>query len=221
MDAPPLPFRDRWLAALIARAGSLYLRCVGATSRVRVHRAPGYRERDENHKPILFAFWHRHQMLLLDVHRGRGVRVLVSRSRDGEFVARALHRMGFQTARGSSSRGGGAAFRDLWEGVQRGESVAFTPDGPRGPFRSVQPGVVALAVRTGVPVVPVAWAGSRVKELKSWDRFLVPLPFARYEVVYGDPVFLAEEGPAAAARVRDAIDAAGREAERRLGESPC
>jgi lysophospholipid acyltransferase (LPLAT)-like uncharacterized protein len=105
--------------------------------------------------------------------------------------------------------------------VQRGESVAFTPDGPRGPFRSVQPGVVALAVRTGVPVVPVAWAGSRVKELKSWDRFLVPLPFARYEVVYGDPVFLAEEGPAAAARVRDAIDAAGREAERRLGESPC
>lgn len=221
MDSPRLTVGDRCLAALIAFAGDLYLRVVGLTSRVRVHRSPGYRARDENHQPVLFAFWHRHQLMLLYVHRGRGVRVLVSRSRDGEFVARALHRLGFRTARGSSSRGGGAAFRNLWESVGRGETVAFTPDGPRGPRRSVQPGVVALAVRAGVPVVPVAWAGSRVKELNSWDRFLVPLPFGRYAVVYGDPVFLAEEGPAAEARVRDAIDAAGRDAEKRLGEFPC
>lgn len=221
MVPSPLSFRDRLLADLISWAGVLYLYFVGFTSRVRVHRAAGLCALEDKKKPGIFAFWHRFQLLLLYVHRRRGVRVLVSQSRDGEFVARALTHMGFRTARGSSSRGGGAAFRDLLEVVAGGASAAFTPDGPRGPYRSVQPGVVALAVRSGAPVVPVAWAGTRVKELNSWDRFLIPWPFGRYVVVYGEPVFLTEESPAAAERVRDALDAAAAEAKRRLEDVAC
>lgn len=221
MSSLSLSFRDRLLADFISWAGILYLYVVGLTSRIRVHRAPGYCAREEKKEPVVFAFWHRYQLLLLYTHRRRGVRVLVSQSRDGEFIARALNRLGFRTARGSSSRGGGAAFRDLLEIVAGGASAAFTPDGPRGPFRSVQPGVIALSVRSGVPVVPVAWAGTRVKELKSWDRFLIPWPFGRYAVVYGEPVTLTEEGPVAARRVRDALDAAADEAKQRLEAAPC
>lgn len=221
MVSHPLTFRDRLLADLISWAGILYLYFVGLTSRVRIHRADGCRAREGKKDPIVFAFWHRFQLLLVYAHRRRGVHVLVSRSRDGEFIARALTRMGFRTARGSSSRGGGAAFRDLLDVVAGGACAAFTPDGPRGPYRSVQPGVVALAVRSGAPVVPVAWAGTRVKELNSWDRFLIPWPFGRYAVVYGEPLFLTEEGPAAAQRVRDALDAAADEAKRRLEDAAC
>lgn len=217
----PLSVRDRFLASLIALAGALYMALVGLTSRVDVYRAPGYRARDEKNLPVVFAFWHRFQLLLMHVHRHRGVHVLVSRSRDGEFIARALTRLGFRTARGSSSRGGGSAFRELLESVEGGATAAFTPDGPRGPYRSVQPGVVALAVRSGAPVVPVAWAGTRVKELNSWDRFLIPRPFGRYAVVYGEPLFLTEESPAAAQRVGDALDAVAAEAQRRLGDAAC
>lgn len=148
--------------------------------------------------------------------------MLVSQSRDGELIAKALHRFGFETVRGSSSRGGGSAFLKMVDIVRAGRSVAFTPDGPRGPFQSIQPGVLALAAKTGAPIVPIAWAGSRTKELKSWDRFLIPYPFAHYSVVYGDPLFIVEAGPWAEDRLRSALIAVETEARHRLEEdSPC
>lgn len=218
MPNPTLSLRDRLLAELVSRLGWGIIQFVARTSRVRTYWSPGFKDRWERRQPVIYAFWHRYQLFLLFNHRGCGVNVLVSRSRDGEIVARALHHFGFRTARGSSSRGGGAAFLELLTAVEKGQSVAFTPDGPRGPLRSVQPGVIALAARTKVPVVPVAWAGSRTKELRSWDKMLVPLPFARYSVVYGDPLLINTEGPESESRLRDALDQAGRDAETRLGQ---
>ena len=218
MPNPTLSLRDRLLAELVSRFGWGVIHCVARTSRLRTYWSPGFKDRLDQGQPVIYAFWHRFQLLLLFDHRARGVHVLVSRSRDGEMVARALRHFGYRTVRGSSSRGGGTAFLELLDVVKRGESVAFTPDGPRGPARSVQPGVLALAARTGIPIVPVAWAGSRTKELRSWDKMLVPLPFARYAVVYADPLAIIDEGPEAQARLRDALDQAARDAESRLSE---
>jgi lysophospholipid acyltransferase (LPLAT)-like uncharacterized protein len=198
--------RDQLLSLLVSWFAWGLVQIIGRTSRLRVHSSPGFQERVRQGLPFIYAFWHRYQMLMLYEKRGSGVHVLVSRSRDGEFVAQALHRFGFKTVRGSSSRGGGAAFKELLDVVREGKCVAFTPDGPRGPLRSVQPGVLALATKMKIPVVPLAWAGLRTKVLDSWDKFLIPLPFGRYEVVFGEPVFLSEPGPEAEDQLRSALN---------------
>ena len=125
---------------------------------------------------------------LVYTHRRRAIGVLVSRHRDGEWIARIIERLGFLTARGSSTRGGEEGMRDLLDLAERRHLLAITPDGPRGPKERVKSGLVYLASRTGFPVVPVATAGSRAWVLSSWDHFRVPWPFARVIVAYGDPL---------------------------------
>jgi lysophospholipid acyltransferase (LPLAT)-like uncharacterized protein len=208
LSSSPLPANDRFLAWGASWLGWLLLQLVGKTSRFCTHRSPGYLHLLASGRPYIYAFWHRFQLLLVYEHRHRGVMVLISQSRDGELIAQAVRRFGFRTARGSSSRGGAAALGRVIDRLREGGVVAFTPDGPRGPLRS------------GVPIVPVAWAASRVKELSSWDRFLVPLPFSRNEVVFGDPLSLSSEDPSPEEKVRNALDAAAREAERLLSEQP-
>jgi len=177
--------RGRVLAFFVSRLGWLIVQLVGRTSRIRVRTSPEVTERLERGLPVIYAFWHRYQILLLFAKRGSGVNVLVSQSQDGELVAQALHRLGFKTVRGSSSRGGGSALKKIVGLLKSGESAAFTPDGPRGPHGTVHSGVLLAAFETGVPVVPVAWAGESVISLNSWDRMLIPRPFGRYAVVYG------------------------------------
>lgn len=206
-------------ARLVSLLGWLYLHFVGFTSRVRIRLHPAAEPFISQKKSCVFAFWHRHQLMMCYEHRHRGVRVLVSRSKDGELIAQALHRFGYKTIRGSSTRGGATALAELMDAVSSGAQAAVTPDGPKGPFRSVQPGVAVLAEKTGAPIIPCGWAGSRVKEIsKAWDRFLIPLPFGRYEIIFGDPLFLSAGEPSAEEKVRAAIDAAGVEAERLLAE---
>jgi lysophospholipid acyltransferase (LPLAT)-like uncharacterized protein len=207
------PAGDRPLARAVALLGGAYLRFVGFTSRLRVHHHPAAHEIVRGNKPCVFAFWHRYQLMMCYEHRGRGVHVIVSRSKDGELIARALEDFGYVTARGSSTRGGASAFMALLEAVQAGGQAAVTPDGPKGPFRSVQPGVLALAQKAGVPVVPCGWAGTRVRRLPSWDHFLVPLPFGRYQFVFGEPVPVLPGDSAAESNVRAALDAAAAHAD--------
>lgn len=220
MTKPVLSFRDRLLAYTVSWLAWGLIQLIGRTSRLRVYCSPGFQDRVNSGQPFIYAFWHRYQMLMLYEKRNSGVYVLVSRSKDGEFVAQTLHRLGFNTARGSSSRGGMSAFVRLMDVVREGQCVAFTPDGPRGPVRSVQPGVLALATKMGIPIVPLAWAGTRTKELKSWDRFLIPLPFGRYQVVFGDPIFFTEKGPAAEEQLRSALNAVESDAQHRLTGAP-
>ena len=219
MTKPTLSYRDRFLAIVVSWLAWGLIQFIGRTSRFHIHRSPGFKDRVDRQQPFIYAFWHRYQMLMLYEKRNSGVSVLVSQSKDGEFVAQTLHRMGFNTARGSSSRGGGAAFIKLMDVVRDGQCVAFTPDGPRGPLRSIQPGVLALAAKMEIPIVPLAWAGTKTKELKSWDRFLVPLPFGRYQVVFGDPLFFTDKGPTAEDQLRNALNAVEADAQTRLAES--
>jgi lysophospholipid acyltransferase (LPLAT)-like uncharacterized protein len=213
-----LSLRDRLLGRVLSLLGGGYLHLVGWTSRFRVTHHPAAAALINEGRPCVFAFWHRYQLIMAYEHRHKGVHVLVSRSKDGELIAQALERLGYRTARGSSTRGGASALRELLEAVASGGQAAVTPDGPKGPFRAVHPGVAALSSKTGAPIVPIGWAGTKVKAVPSWDRFLIPLPFGRYEVRFGEPFVAPSDGAAAQESIRAALDGAAAEADRRLGE---
>ncbi|MFI5370555.1 MAG: lysophospholipid acyltransferase family protein [Candidatus Eisenbacteria bacterium] len=137
---------------------------------------------------FIYAFWHARMLPLVVTHRDMDAAVLISRHRDGEIIARVLDRFGFVTARGSSTRGGGAGALEMIEFARQGRALGITPDGPRGPAERVKDGVVIMASRTGLPILPLATTSSATWRFRSWDRFRVPRPFARVIVGYGDVI---------------------------------
>jgi lysophospholipid acyltransferase (LPLAT)-like uncharacterized protein len=148
--------------------------------------------------PFVFATWHSRVLLLPYLYRGRRLRVLTSRSRDGELVARLCTRMGLEVVRGSSSRGGAEALRALARSLAEGMSVMVVPDGPRGPREIVKPGVVTLAALSGAAIVPVALGASAEWRLRSWDGFRIPRPFARCVMRFAEPIAVARDADRAA-----------------------
>jgi lysophospholipid acyltransferase (LPLAT)-like uncharacterized protein len=190
-----------WKTAAIALVAAGFIRLLRATVRLRHHGDESLREWERKGSRFILAFWHRHLLLMPYAYRGRGISVLVSRSRDGELIARTVGHFGIDASRGSSSRGGVIGMKSLLRKAGEGFDLAFTPDGPRGPRAEVQPGVVLAAALTGLPIVPVALAASRARLLRSWDRFVVPLPLSTVHFVYGEPMEVARrEDPALAAR---------------------
>lgn len=137
--------------------------------------------------PVIFSLWHGRLFIPLYYKRDRGIHIIVSEHRDGEIINTALDSAGFRTVRGSTTRGGARALVQLMRLVERGEKVGFTSDGPRGPRWQLQPGVVYLAAKTGLPVVPVSASASRAYYFNSWDSFQLPLPFARGVFAVGEP----------------------------------
>lgn len=185
------------------------VRALGVTLRLTVigldALLPAWRER----RPVIYALWHGRLLMvpwvsarLAGVRGARGIRVLASRSRDGELMARFVRRFGLSAVRGSSSRGGAAAVRELAAALRAGDDVVVAPDGPRGPRQRVQPGLPALAALSGAPVVPIAFAARPARRLATWDAFLIPIPFARCVVVIGEAVSVDRDEDREAARAR-------------------
>jgi lysophospholipid acyltransferase (LPLAT)-like uncharacterized protein len=137
--------------------------------------------------PRLFAFWHEFALLPAVHYRGVGLAMLISQHADGELIATACRHLGHGVVRGSTTRGGAGALREMVRATRRGHT-AITPDGPRGPRRRLQVGLVYLAARTGLPVVPVGFACRRAWRLRSWDRLVLPYPFTEVWCVSGEPV---------------------------------
>ncbi len=137
---------------------------------------------------VLFAFWHGLQLPLMVTHRNMGIHLLISKSRDGSLVSTVCENLGFRTVRGSSSRGGTSAARELVSTLREGEVAAVTPDGPRGPACVVKKGVSLISKRAEVPVVPYGVSAFPAVRLKSWDSFMIPLPFARLVISEGRPI---------------------------------
>ncbi len=134
------------------------------------------------------VMWHGRMLLPIGAHRGRGIGVLVSPSGDGAIVAMVLRRFGYVVVRGSSSRYGSRALREMREHLDAGTPIVVTPDGPRGPRHAMNVGVSWLAREAGVPILPLACVADRAWHLKSWDRFTIPKPFARVALTYGAPI---------------------------------
>ena len=173
--------RVRW----IVRAGVTLIRLLAMTWRMRPVNDEGLRAARESGQRVIFTLWHGELLPLLWHHRKQGVAVVISEHRDGEIIAQIAERLGYTTVRGSSSRGGGRALIGLMRAIEGGRDGAVTPDGPRGPAHVFAPGAAIAAQRTGVPLQPVRASATRAWRLKSWDRFLVPKPFATVRVVYG------------------------------------
>ena len=155
---------------------------------------PSFRIVDEfeaEGKPFIVAYWHYSIIFLVQRGYGRGKSLLamVSASKDGEYIARIVESMGFVTARGSGNMGGRAALKKMIRIVkERGLSSIIIADGSQGPARKAQAGAILLASKTGVPIIPMACGTDRYISFKSWDRTVLPKPFARIEFICGDPI---------------------------------
>ncbi|UCF19519.1 MAG: lysophospholipid acyltransferase family protein [Gemmatimonadota bacterium] len=156
-------------------------------------------------QPVVFITWHGRILPLLYLYRNRGLVMLVSRHRDGEYLARLGVRLGYDAVRGSSTHGGFESLRDLVRKVRAGRSLAITPDGPQGPREKFKPGALQVARLTGAPIIPVMAGCRRAWWVEGWDRFLVPKPFARIRVAIGKPHYVTRE-----AGVRELADHARR-----------
>jgi lysophospholipid acyltransferase (LPLAT)-like uncharacterized protein len=135
----------------------------------------------------IYAFWHEGLLLVAGQHASRDVHVLVSQHADGELIAETCRHLGFSLIRGSTTRGGVEAVRQMLR-VSGNAHLAVTPDGPRGPRRKVQTGLIHLAARTGLPIVPAGLAYRRPWRLRSWDRFALPKPWSVGTCVVAHPI---------------------------------
>lgn len=180
------------------RAGRLVADALMATLRFRVEGMERYTAFEARGEPVIFALWHGRLLPLTWFHRGRRIAALVSRSGDGEYIARLVEGWGYDAVRGSSSRGGSEALRELVRRARDGWSIAVTPDGPRGPRQKLHPGVITAAQLTGMPIVPLAAGCPRAWWPGSWDRFCVPKPFSTVRVIYGEPRWVPRDADAEA-----------------------
>ena len=203
--------------AWIVRLGTLLIRLLGSTWRIRISHDHDVRRLRAARKPIVFMLWHGELLPLLYQHRGEGVVVMISEHADGEIIARIAEKLGFGTVRGSTSRGAARALLGAARMVTDGHDLAVTPDGPRGPAKTIAPGSAIVAQRTGAPVIGVGVAVRSAWRLKSWDAFLIPKPFAKVHIAYSDETAVVASDARAAAAVADSLHAVMDAAEQRTG----
>lgn len=180
-----VPRQGGWIEAAVGSLVALAVRCLGWTWRVR----------SEGENPLLLsddaqlgAIWHRDLVAAAFVFRDRGFLVPVSRSRDGDLGSTIVRKLGYAApARGSSSKGGSSALRALVRELRAGTTTAIITDGPRGPARESKLGIVSLSRLTGVPITAVAFSARPALRFRSWDRMILPLPFARVVCRFGRP----------------------------------
>lgn len=165
------------------------------TARVTVLGSEHVEAMDRAGDPYVAVFWHSRLLPIAFAYRDTGIATLISRSRDGRLIAEVAERWGYRVERGSSSRGGTAGLRAVVRHLRARRRVALTPDGPRGPARVMKAGPLRAARLTGAPVVPVAVSAHPAWRAGSWDRFLVPLPFARVLIRFGPPVPVPPDTP--------------------------
>jgi len=180
----------RLLTAVAPFLISAVLRLVALTIRVRYHNADDLFARWARGEQVILALWHNRVVMMPIAGRGQKVCIINSQSRDGEIATRALERWGIRSVRGSATRGGAGGFLQLVNAYRDGYNLAVVPDGPRGPRYAVKPGVIHLARATGATIIPVTYDATRKRQLRSWDRLIIPLPFAQVHFIAGEPLIV-------------------------------
>jgi hypothetical protein len=181
------------------------IRIIGWTLRMKVEDRSRLLDRDFK-QPMIWTFWHNRMFVVPLLHNGytphREGTALTSASADGAIIAAVMKSFGMKSARGSSSRRGATAILELAGALEAGEDVGVTPDGPRGPRYKMGPGVVFLARQTGAGILPIHIEYSRALRLKSWDQFMIPLPFSKVRVICDELIFISPDADTEAERAR-------------------
>ena len=197
--------------------GRGFLQALARTWRIRVVNEGYLHDLRRAERPFIFSLWHGQLLPLLWHHREQDVVILISEHRDGELVARAAESLGYDLIRGSSTHGADRALISLVRELKSGREVAITPDGPRGPAESFAPGALVAAQRSDSFILPIAASADRAWRLRSWDRFMIPKPFARVTIAYATPTKVtattsraaADEGPRFERLMSEAVGIAG------------
>jgi len=185
-DASGYSRLQRLELALISGLGTALVGLIGPTLRYEVYGEDLFAL---GPRPAIYTFWHNQIVCAVYRYRKERIMVLTSRHFDGEYIARIIRRLGYEAARGSSTRGALRGVLELVTHLEKGRDVAFTIDGPRGPRYRVKPGPIFLARKTRLPIVPFKLEPERFWELNSWDRLRIPKPFTRVVVRFGGPIY--------------------------------
>ncbi len=203
-----MTFPGKIKTLLLKKLSKLLIETIAISSRVTISGYERIAALQDQKLPLIFIFWHCHLLFVIQRFKNIGARPLISLSSDGDLVSAVAEEFGMNPIRGSSSKGGARAFLSMVRSVEKENAqVLITADGPKGPARRIKAGTVHLAAKTRAYVVPVSWKSSRVKVLeKSWDRFLVPLPFGRIHFAYGQPLQIDNKSdPAALQKAADML----------------
>ena len=185
--------RHQLLKILTPAVGLVYFYLVGKTSKTDVIGQEQLDALRTQYPHVIYASWHENILTGAWALRHQGATILISQSRDGEYVSRLVHLLGFHTVRGSSSRGGVRSLLKLVRVLKNEGDAIIIADGPRGPARECKPGVITLAKRSGMPIIPTAVLVSRFKRVNSWDRTIIPYPFSTFTMIHADPIFIPED----------------------------
>ena len=199
-----------WLLLNVApTVAHAYIRLLHRTMTVEARGREVLEEARRSPGRYILCFWHSRFVLMPYAYPGGRIVVLSSDHRDAEALVRVLRKFGIEQARGSTSRRSLTGMRQILRKVEEGCDVGMTPDGPKGPRRKVQPGVIAVARFTGLPIIPVGFSASPARRLRTWDRTLVPKFFSRGLFLYGDAIRVPREaGVDEQERLRGVLEAA-------------
>ncbi|MDE1176466.1 MAG: lysophospholipid acyltransferase family protein [Edaphobacter sp.] len=200
-------FKQRLILAIVPPLAYMVICLLGVTLRFEDICEPGMVPQYHTPPPLIYAIWHRCLLACAWRFRQGNLHILISRSFDGELIARTVERLGFVAVRGSSSRDGAVGMRNLHRAYLEKNYIAITADGPRGPAQKAKPGVAQLAGLVGAPVGAVYLHPSSFWVLRSWDRFMIPKPFSKVTVSWTVPVVADQKA------VQDALDRATKSAE--------
>ncbi len=215
-DLSAYPFKKRFLIGAADIAFFLLIKIIGRTIRWQVQGWENWEAATSGGRVPIFTFWHNRVFLATYFWQKRRIVVMTSQSFDGEYIARFIQRFGYGAARGSSSRGAVGAIIEMARLMRAGSPTAFTIDGPRGPRYVAKMGAVLLAKKTGQPILPFTINARHWEAKRSWDRFQVPLPFARARVNIAAPIYVpADTSDQGLATKRDELQSALDELERR------
>jgi len=180
--------KKKILFYLTTKLGWLLILLLGKLSFIKIVGRHHLEQLREKKVSFIYVSWHGRILLPIYIHRNQGITPMVSLHADGEMTAQTLHKIGYRTVRGSSTRGGKEAFHDMIDVLNQGGLGAMVPDGPRGPRHYLKPGTLYLAQQTGAYLLPMTFSAKRKVQFNSWDRFILPWPFSKSVVIYGTPI---------------------------------
>jgi len=187
------PLKDRLLIRLADWAFFLLIRLIGLTMRFETEGWENFEAIENAGKLPIYSFWHDRIFAGTYFFRDRGIVVITSQSKDGEYIARFIKRLGYGAIRGSSTRGGTKALVEMIRAMKQGVPMAFSLDGPKGPRYKAKPGAPLLAKKTGNPLMPFVVECRHFFRLKSWDRMQIPRPFTKVRVIIAEPIYVSPD----------------------------